>query len=73
MSKWNASICIYDICKYRHIITVPLETKLILAVYFVVSCSWITFLKKQRRTLAANHLMKTNLTFCFLFTEDLVD
>ena len=34
------------------------------------SCSWIVFLKKQRRTLSANHLMKTNLlTFFFNFTD----
>ena len=38
----------------------------ILTVYFLDSCSWIVFLKKQMRTLAANHLLKTNCpTFCF--------
>ena len=51
--------------------------KFILVVYFVYSCSWIAFLKKQKRTLATKHLMETTfLTFCFQFTdftEDLND
>ena len=36
-----------------------------MVLYFVDSCSWIVFLKKQRRPLAANHLMKTNFLACF--------
>ena len=61
--------------KYCHISKVELETKLILAVYFVYSFSWTVVLEKLRRILAANHLVKTNfLTFCFYhtnLTEDL--
>ena len=38
------------------------------------SCCWIVYLKKQSWTLAAKHLMITNvLTFCLWFKEDLVN
>ena len=45
---------------------VSLETKLILAIYFVGSCSWIVFLKKHKRILAANHFGEIKLSH-FLF------
>ena len=40
--------------------------KLILALYVVDSGSWIAFLQKERKILAANYSMKSNF-FTFFF------